>query len=333
MDRQTVTIYDVAREAGVSMATVSRVVNGNPNVKPSTRKKVEEVIKQLNYQPNAVARGLASKKTTTVGVIIPDVTNLYYSSLARGIDDVASIYKYNIILTNTDENLEKEILVLKDLLTKQVDGVIYMGHHISDELHAQLESVPTPLVLAGSIDQKGILPSVNIDYGAAMKDSLDILFENGNEKIGFVYRSVDEEIDSQVRYEAYKEAHQDHGLPVDDNLIFTSSNSYKDGQNIYDQLISNGATAAIFSDDEAAVGFLNAAHDNGLQVPEKFEIIVSNNSKLVNMTRPQLSTVLQPLYDIGAVSMRLLTKMMNNDEVEDKEIVLPHTIKKWGTTK
>ena len=104
MEKQTITIYDVAREAGVSMATVSRVVNGNPNVKPSTRKKVSEVIERLDYRPNAVARGLASKKTTTVGVIIPNVTNVFFSSLARGIDDIASMYKYNIILANSDEN-------------------------------------------------------------------------------------------------------------------------------------------------------------------------------------------------------------------------------------
>ena len=97
MEKQTITIYDVAREANVSMATVSRVVNGNPNVKPATRKKVLEVIDRLDYRPNAVARGLASKKTTTVGVIIPDVSNMFFASLARGIDDVATMYKYNIM--------------------------------------------------------------------------------------------------------------------------------------------------------------------------------------------------------------------------------------------
>ena len=130
MEKQTITIYDVAREAGVSMATVSRVVNGNPNVKPSTRKKVSEVIERLDYRPNAVARGLASKKTTTVGVIIPNVTNVFFSSLARGIDDIASMYKYNIILANSDENPEKEVQVFNTLLAKQVDGIIFMGNDI-----------------------------------------------------------------------------------------------------------------------------------------------------------------------------------------------------------
>ncbi|HGI6465273.1 TPA: LacI family DNA-binding transcriptional regulator, partial [Listeria monocytogenes] len=113
-----VTIYDVAREANVSMATVSRVVNGNPNVKPVTRKKVLDVINQLGYRPNAVARGLASKRTTTVGVIIPDISNVFYAELARGIEDIATMYKYNIILSNSDENEDKELQVLNTLLGK-----------------------------------------------------------------------------------------------------------------------------------------------------------------------------------------------------------------------
>jgi len=121
-----VTIYDVAREANVSMATVSRVVNGNPNVKPSTRKKVQEVIERLGYRPNAVARGLASKKTTTVGVIIPDISNTYFAELARGIEDIATMYKYNILLSNSDQIKEKEFHLLNTMLAKQVDGIVFM---------------------------------------------------------------------------------------------------------------------------------------------------------------------------------------------------------------
>src|SRR5690625_2540836 len=104
----SVTIYDVAREANVSMATVSRVVNNNPNVKPSTRKKVLETIERLGYRPNAVARGLASKKTTTVGAIIPDISSIFFAELARGIEDIATMYKYDIMLSNHEQNKEKE---------------------------------------------------------------------------------------------------------------------------------------------------------------------------------------------------------------------------------
>ncbi|MGQ0452835.1 LacI family DNA-binding transcriptional regulator, partial [Bacillus sp. SS-TM] len=143
-----VTIYDVAREANVSMATVSRVVNGNPNVKPTTRKKVLEAIDRLGYRPNAVARGLASKKTTTVGVIIPDISNTFYAELARGIEDIATMYKYNIILSNSDQNKEKEFHLLNTMLGKQVDGIVFMGEDITDIHIEEFKKSPVPIVLS-----------------------------------------------------------------------------------------------------------------------------------------------------------------------------------------
>ena len=334
MEKQTVTIYDVAREAGVSMATVSRVVNGNPNVKPSTRKKVFAVIDELNYRPNAVARGLASKKTTTVGVLIPDVTNLYYSALARGIDDIATMYKYNIILANSDENEQKEVKVLNTLLAKQVDGVIYMGTKITDELRDEFERSRTPVVLAGTVDPQKELASVNIDYGKALKQSVDLLVKNGNKNIAFVYKSDEENVNDALRLAAYREALEENGLTYNEDYVIQEANSYKNGQAVYDQLAKLDATAAVFSDDELAVGFLNVAINNGLKVPEDFEIVTSNNSKLAKLSRPELSTVVQPLYDIGAVAMRLLTKLMNKeDDISDKHVVLPYHIDNKGTTK
>lgn len=334
MEKQTVTIYDVAREAGVSMATVSRVVNGNPNVKPSTRKKVFAVIDELNYRPNAVARGLASKKTTTVGVLIPDVTNLYYSALARGIDDIATMYKYNIILANSDENEQKEVKVLNTLLAKQVDGVIYMGTKITDELRDEFERSRTPVVLAGTVDPQKELASVNIDYGKALKQSVDLLVKNGNKNIAFVYKSDEENVNDALRLAAYREALEENGLTYNEGYVIQEANSYKNGQAVYDQLANLDATASVFSDDELAVGFLNVAINNGLKVPEDFEIVTSNNSKLAKLSRPELSTVVQPLYDIGAVAMRLLTKLMNKeDDITDKHVVLPYHIDNKGTTK
>src|SRR5690554_2625824 len=155
MQNQNITIYDVAREANVSMATVSRVVNGNPNVKPATRKKVLEVIERLGYRPNAVARGLASKRTTTVGVIIPDISNILFAELARGIEDIATMYKYNIILSNSDQNPDKELHLLNTMLGKQVDGIVFMSGNVTEKLAQEFEKSPVPVVLAGSIDPSG----------------------------------------------------------------------------------------------------------------------------------------------------------------------------------
>ncbi|MBM7708738.1 catabolite control protein A [Enterococcus lemanii] len=333
MDKQTITIYDVAREANVSMATVSRVVNGNPNVKPATRKKVLEVIDRLDYRPNAVARGLASKKTTTVGVIIPDVSNMFFASLARGIDDVATMYKYNIILANSDGDSVKEVNVLNNLLAKQVDGVIFMGHRITDEVRGEFSRSKTPVVLAGSIDPDQQVGSVNIDYKEATKDAISLLVKNGNKKIAFISGALIDAINGQYRLSGYKEALKENNLEYSEGLVFESPYSFKDGLSLVERLLNSGATAAYVTDDELAIGILDGLIDQGIKVPDDFEIITSNNSLLTEVARPKLSSVTQPLYDIGAVSMRLLTKLMNKEEVEEKTIVLPYGIAKRNSTK
>lgn len=333
MEKQTITIYDVAREANVSMATVSRVVNGNPNVKPATRKKVLEVIDRLDYRPNAVARGLASKKTTTVGVIIPDVSNMFFASLARGIDDIATMYKYNIILANSDGETQKEVNVLNNLLAKQVDGVIFMGHRITDEIRVEFSRSKTPIVLAGSVDPDEQVGSVNIDYRNATKDAVSTLAQNGNKKIAFVSGALIDPINGQIRMDGYKAALEENGLTYNEGLVFESTYRFKDGLALSERLRNSGATAVYVTDDELAIGILDGMLDAGVKVPEDFEIITSNNSLLTDVARPRLSSITQPLYDIGAVSMRLLTKMMNKEEVEEKTIVLPYGIDKRGSTK
>ncbi|PWF99600.1 catabolite control protein A [Levilactobacillus bambusae] len=332
MEKQTVTIYDVAREAGVSMATVSRVVNGNPNVKPATRKKVLDVIDRLDYRPNAVARGLASKKTTTVGVIIPDVTNIYFASLARGIDDIAMMYKYNIILTNSDENSGKEVQVLNTLLAKQVDGVIFMGNNVSPELKAEFDRSRTPIVLAGSVDPTNTQPSVSIDYKAAVHEGVARMLKRGYKRVAFVSGPLDQPINSEYRLAGYKDALADAGIDYDEQLVFETDYSYQAGYDLQEALTAVDATAAFVGDDELAAGVMNGMNDAGISVPEQFEILTSNDTKLTEIVRPKMSSITQPLYDIGAVAMRLLTKLMNNEPVENKNVLLPYGFVKRGST-
>ena len=333
MDKQTITIYDVAREASVSMATVSRVVNGNANVKPATRKKVLDVIEKLDYRPNAVARGLASKKTTTVGVIVPDVTNMYFASLARGIDDVATMYKYNIILTNSDSNSEKEIKVLNTLLSKQVDGIVFMGNEITDKLREEFKRTKTPIVLAGSVDEEDLNPSGNIDYVAAVQEEVKNLIDRGNKRVAFVCGPLEQAINGKFRLKGYKQALKSAGIPYDEKLVFETDDTYKTGTLLQPALMAVNATAAMVTDDELAAGIMNGMSDADVKVPDNFEIITSNDTKLTEMVRPKMSSITQPLYDIGAVAMRLLTKLMHNEPVDDKNVLLPYGLMKRESTK
>lgn len=330
-----VTIYDVAREANVSMATVSRVVNGNPNVKPTTRKKVLEAIDRLGYRPNAVARGLASKKTTTVGVIIPDISSIFYSELARGIEDIATMYKYNIILSNSDQNTDKELHLLNTMLGKQVDGIVFMGGNITDVLVEEFKRSPVPIVLAASVEEQAQTPSVNINYEQAIYDSVQLLVEKGHKRIAFVSGPMSEPINSMRKLVGYKRALEEAGIAFDNALVAEGDYSYDSGIESLAHLLeqSDKPTAVIAATDEMALGVIHGAQDRGVSIPEDLEVIGFDNTRLSLMVRPQLTTVVQPTYDIGAVAMRLLTKLMNKEQVDDQIVELPHRIEERQSTK
>lgn len=328
----TVTIYDVAREARVSMATVSRVVNGNQNVKPETRNKVNEVIKKLNYRPNAVARGLASKRTTTVGVIIPDISNVYYSQLARGLEDIATMYKYHSIISNSDNDSEKEKEIFNNLLSKQVDGIIFLGGTISEEIKELINQSSVPVVVSGTNGKDDHVASVNIDFEKAAEEVTQQLIEQGAKSFALVGGDYSKKAQEDALSGLNKVLSKNQ-LQLDDSLHLSGAESYKEGMKVFDKIKDNLPDAVLSISDEQAIGILHGALDAGIKVPEELQIVSFNNTRLVEMVRPQLSSVIQPLYDIGAVGMRLLTKYMNEEEIDEPNVILPHRIEYRGTTK
>ncbi|QQK77352.1 catabolite control protein A [Salicibibacter cibarius] len=328
------TIYDVADEAKVSMATVSRVVNGNPNVKPATRKKVLNAIEKLDYRPNAVARGLASKKTTTVGVIIPDISSIFFSELARGIEDIATMYKYNIILCNSDKNKNKEIHLLNTLMEKQVDGILFMGGEITEEHVEHMRSSSIPIVLAATYHEDAEFPSVNIDYAQAAFDAVDYLAKKGHARIGMVTGTLEDPVNGYQKFKGYKQALAENNVPFDESLISVCDYTYDSAiESVQDFVTLENKPTAIFSaTDEMALGVIHGLQDRGLRIPDDVEVVGFDNTRLATMVRPTLTTVVQPMYDIGAVSMRLLTKFMDNEMIEEQNVVLPHQIEYRNTT-
>lgn len=328
------TIYDVAREANVSMATVSRVVNGNPNVKPTTRKKVLATIERLGYRPNAVARGLASKKTTTVGAIIPDISSIFFAELARGIEDIATMYKYNIILSNSDQNKDKELQLINTMYEKQVDGILFMGGTITEDHVKQFESSSVPVVLAATYDETNTIPSVNIDYEQAAFEATKFLLDKENKAVAFISGAIDTTISKQ-KYAGYQRAFKESDISLNEEFVVKGEYTYDSGIEAFDELfaLENKPTAIFVSSDEMALGVIHGAQDKGLTVPDDLEVFGFDNTRLASMVRPTLSTIVQPMYDIGAVAMRLLTKYMNNEEVVEKKVVLPHRIVERNSTK
>lgn len=324
----TVTIYDVAREASVSMATVSRVVNNNPNVKPQTRKKVFEAIERLGYRPNAVARGLASKKTTTVGVVIPDISNSIFADVARGIEDIANMYHYNIILCNADKRKDKEIRVINTLLEKQVDGLLFMGGAVTEEHLQAFRTSSVPIVLCATRSEIDTIPSVDIDHEAAAFDAVNLLIKQGHRHIGMISGTLQDPANGYARYQGYKKALEQAGIPVRDEYVRVGNYRYESGLEAakYFLELANRPTAIFTATDEMGIGAIHTIQDYGLRVPGDISVVSVDNIRMASMVRPQLTTVAQPMYDIGAVSMRLLTKLMNKETVDQAQVILPHEI-------
>lgn len=320
-----ITIYDVARDANVSMATVSRVVNGNQNVKPSTRRKVLESIERLGYRPNAVARGLASKKTTTVGVIVPDISTSFYGELSRGIADIATMYEYNIILSNSDERSERELELLVDHLGKQVDGIIFMSDSVSEEVREEMSRAPVPIVLAGTIDTEEQFATVNIDYEQAAYESVVKLIENGHKEIVFITGPLSRDINRVHKKAGYERALKEADITIREEFMIEMEDTYDAAYESWEKIqqLTVQPTAFFAVNSTLAVGVLNGVRDAGHSVPDDYEIICYEHSNLTRIVRPQLTAAVVPLYDIGAVAMRLLTKLMNEEEVEEKQIQLP----------
>ncbi|WP_054948725.1 catabolite control protein A [Numidum massiliense] len=330
-----VTIYDVAREAGVSMATVSRVVNANPNVKPTTRKKVLDAIDRLGYRPNAVARGLASKKTTTVGVVIPDISGAFFAEVARGIEDIANMYHYNIILCNSDEKKEKEIRLINTLLEKQVDGLIFLGGEVTDEHKEAFRTTSVPIVLTATFDDEKQWPSVNIDNLSAAIDATEILIDEGHKDIALISGPLTDPINGYSRYKGYRQALEAREIPFQEEYVRIGDYRYRSGMNVMKELLAldKPPTAVFAASDEMAVGAIHAIQDAGKRVPEDISVVGFDNIDIASMVRPLLSTIAQPMYDIGAVSMRLLTKLINKESVEDPHVVLQYDVMLRDSTK
>ena len=313
----TITIYDVAKEAKVSMATVSRVVNNNPNVKEDTRLRVQEVIKKLRYTPNAVARGLASKKTTTIGIVLPDIADLSSAEVVSGIESVANMYKYNIILANSCDDKEIEKNIFASFVSKQVDGIIYLGHSLSESSKNYLKDIKIPVVLAGNLGNDSEFYAVNIDYEKAAYDVTKEFLEKVSKNISLVIDRYESQKTQRI-IKGYKDALASEKIEFKPQQIIDGYRTYKESNRIFRTITNAEADVVITMFDEVALAIMHQALDTGMNIPGEIEIISLENTKLLDMTRPKISSIFQPIFDIGAVSMRILTKIIDIEKAKRK---------------
>ena len=331
---KSVTIYEVAKEAKVSLATVSRVINGSHLVKEKTRLAVENAIVKLGYKPNAMAQGLVLKKTTTIALIVPESSFSYLSQLILGICAVSKIYNYNVHLYTISEGISSIREIVDSVIKTRADGVVFINNNYLDpkEIIDGLSEFSVPLVLVGSkINDKNVC-SVYIDYESAVKEICDKYLDKGIKEIMLLEDRRNVSITNQM-IEGAKKSFEEHKIKFDNYLEYSNDerSSFKFLRSYFK--FKKDCKLMIVSRDSQALACLNAARENNIEVPDDLEIICLNESKYTSMVRPKISGLDVPSYDLGSVAMRVIQKMLNNEEVDDKQKVLTYFYRERETTK
>ncbi|MBA5851438.1 LacI family DNA-binding transcriptional regulator [Clostridium sp. cel8] len=320
-------IKDVAKEAGVSIATVSRVLNDVDVVNEETKKKVVEAIAKLGYRPNIIARSLKTQRTKTIGIIIPDISNQFYPEIVRGAEDVANIYDYNIMLCNTDMDSEKEMEYLRVMKEKMVDGILYMSASLKTTILDLIKQLQLPMVLVETANDADDISSVTIDNKKAAYDGVKYLIDKGNKKIAYIGINQDNANGSALRYSGYKQALEENNLTLNKDMTYFGGLKAKDGYKGMNTILDKENIDAVFcGSDELAMGAINALRDRNIRVPEDVDVVGFGNIYSSSIFYPKITTVAQPMYDMGSVGMRMLIKNINKESTGTKKYVLQHNL-------
>ena len=312
-----VTIYDVAREANVSLATVSRVINGSNVVKAPTRERVENAVEKLGYKPNAIAQGLALQKTTTIGLVVPEASFTYTGQIINGLIDVAKIYNYHIMLHTITEGITDLNSVVEDIIKSHVDGVVIFDDKLRANDMATLNRYNIPVVVIGNKIEAKDVCSVYVNIEKAIYELVMKYLEEGKDKIAIL---EDRKNPQQYQYilKGAKKAYESKGKEFKGQLNLPTGTRTSYGF-LKDWLKTHRYDLMVGYRDSQAMAIINAARENDISVPEEMEVVCVLDTKYNTIMRPQVSSFSIPSYDLGAVSMRMMTKMLQKDENEDRE--------------
>jgi LacI family transcriptional regulator len=316
-----VKIVDVAARAGVAPATVSRVLNNSSKVTPKTKEKVMKIINELGYHPNAAAKNLRSQKTMTIGVIVPDISNSYFSEIIKGIENIAYSKKYKVIICDTENNEEKELEFLNLLTTRTMDGVIMVAPMLSTEVIYTIANQGYSIGIVGRQLDHDRIPCILTDNVKFSMQVVSHLVERGHREIAFINGSA-HAVDSYDRLEGYLKALREHQIPFHPELIENGNFIESDGYEAIKRLFAKKIpfTAVFSANDEMALGVYRACSEFGIQIPTQLAVVGVDNNRISKYIQPPLSTVNQPKYTMGALLVEKLIDMMNDNEFADQRV-------------
>jgi len=317
------TIKDVAELAEVHPSTVSRVINGDSRISEKTKKKVLLIIRKLGYTPNAIARGLKTKRTYTLGMLIPDITNPFFAELARGVEDAANKNSFNIILCNTDDKLKKERTYLEILREKRVDGLILGTAHIRDKSILELEKKKFPYILISRNVERLNKNCIIIDDLAGGMMATEYLIKLGHHRIAHISGPLKTR-SGLNRLKGYQLALKKHKIEYNDELVGEGDFRINGGYQVMKRFLKlpEPPTAIFAANDLLALGAMQAIQKKNFYIPEDFSIIGFNDIELASFVYPSLTTIRQPILEMGNLAVKMLLKIIIDGEFNQGKIVL-----------
>ena len=330
-----VTLKELATRALVHPSTVSRVANNDPSLRiaPATRLRIEALLRETEYRPNGVARGLKLRQSFVWAVVIPDITNPFFAALFRGIEDGAAPRGYNVLLCNTDGSPERQRSHLQSLTARRVDGVILASTVLKDPAVRWLRHQRTPYVLVNRFSDEALDPFVGSDDVTGARLATRHLISLGHVRIGHLAGQTTVSTGVQRR-RGYQAALAEAGLPSDPDLLVDSGFTEEGGDRATERLLGlkNPPTAVFAVTDMTAVGAYAAARRLGMRIPEDLAIVGYNDIPLANRLIPGLTTVHVPIHELGTVAARMLLDQIETGQLPPRRVVFAPQLVVRGST-
>ncbi len=322
------TITDIANKLGISTSTVSRALSNHPDISAATKKRVKQLALEMNFSHNPIAQNLKSNRSSTIGVIVPEIKHDFFSSAISGIEEIANENGYTIILCQSNESYEKEVINTNVLLNHRVAGIIVsISQKTIDSSHFQnILNRKTPLVFFDRSCEDIAACKVIIDDKKSAKVAVEYLIKKGYKRIAH-FKGPDNVGISNNRFAGYKEAILDAGLNFDEELIITGGFNEQDGYCAMEKLLAAGIKAdSIFAvNDPVAIGAFQKIKESGLKIPDDYAIVGFSNNKITSLVDPSITTVDQPSREMGKMAAKILIEIIDKkcDNQENRNIVLP----------
>jgi len=324
-------IKEIARRAGVSVATVSRVLNHPETVAPKTRQRILTLMEEMDYKPNWFARGLNFNKTDTIALLIPNIMNPAYVEVAEGVESVANQKGYTVLLGITEGEEKKERKYIQTLIDRHIDGVILVSSLLNNDDLNHMKQQGIAVVLIGENSDNSPEPIVRIDCCAAAYQAVQHLLNSEHKYIALIYGKAPA-MENKRKIEGYKNALKEAGIALRTDFLIREENTIEGGYVATRKLLAlkNRPRAIFTSSDLLAFGVIDALRDSELRIPEDVAVMGFDNIRMSSLMVPKLSTVAKPLHKMGLSGARLLLDVIEsgrNGDMVMKEIILQSKLK------